>query len=138
MDNNRAREPLGFEDWVRKLVGNLCEHFDLAGWSVQVKFPEESKDSPYAENSINGTYLGSTLSVYPIAKRDFENGDIDRLVLALVHEVIHILVDPFHDSMLPFLSPSTTPAFMETLEQQTQRLTMVFLKTLPKKLIPPR
>ncbi len=58
--------------------------------------------------------------------------------MAMVHEVVHILVDPFHEAMIPFLSPSTTPHFIETLEQQTQRLTMVFLKTLPKNLIPPR
>lgn len=128
-----------FEKWVTKLVGNLCGYFDLAGWTVQVKFPEEEpKDSVYAENSINGTYLGSTISVYPAAKRDFESGQIDRLVLAIVHEIVHVLVDPFHESMIPFLSPSTTPSFMETLEKQTQRLTMVFLKTLPKKLIPTR
>lgn len=128
-----------FETWVTKLVGNLCEHFDLAGWTVQVKFPpEESKDSCYAENAINGVYLGSTISVYPTAKRDFEAGETERLIMALVHEVVHILVDPFHEAMLPFLSPSTTPSFMETLEQQTQRLTMVFLKTLPENLIPIR
>lgn len=133
------RKPLTFENWVVKLVGNLCEYFDLAGWTIQVKFPqEESKDSCYAENAINGTYLGSTISVYPTAKRDFEAGDTERLIMALVHEIIHILVDPFHESILPFLSPSTTPAFMETLEQQTQRLTMVFLKTLPENLIPIR
>lgn len=130
---------MDFETWITKLVGNLCEHFDLAGWTVQVKFPEqESKDSCYAENAINGAHLGSTISVYPTAKRYFEAGETERLVMALVHEIIHILVDPFHESMLPFLSPSTTPAFMETLEQQTQRLTMVFLKTLPENLIPIR
>lgn len=130
---------MDFETWVTKLVGNLCEHFDLAGWTIQVKFPDqEPKDSYYAENAINGTYLGSTISVYPTAKRDFEAGETERLIMALVHEIVHILVDPFHESMLPFLSPSTTPSFMETLEQQTQRLTMVFLKTLPENLIPIR
>ena len=135
MDNTGGE----FEKWVTEFVGNLCEHFDLAGWTVQVKFPEaEPKDPCYAENSINGTYLGSTIFIYPTARRDFEAGETERLVLALVHEIVHVLVDPFHESMLPFLSPFTTPSFMETLEKQTQRLTMVFLKTLPKDLIPLR
>jgi hypothetical protein len=58
--------------------------------------------------------------------------------MALVHELVHLFLDPFHDTILSFLSPSTTPAFMEILEQQTQKLTMVFLKTLPKNLTPPR
>ena len=132
------KAPLDYESWVKKLVSNLASHFDLAGWTLQVEFLVEEKGTSYAENDINSTYLGSTIRVYPLAKKDFDSGNIDRLVMALVHEIVHLLVDPFHDAMLPFLSASTTPAFHEILEQQTQRLTMVFLKTLPKGLIPIR
>ncbi len=132
------RKPLTFERWVTRLVGNICGYFDLAGWTVQVKFSNQPDGVVYAENKINGTYLGSTITVYPIAKQDFESGDTDRLILAIVHELVHIFLDPFHEAVLPFLSPSTTPIFMETLEQQTQKLTMVFLKNLPKNLIPAR
>jgi hypothetical protein len=136
--DNTPETPISFENWVTEFIGNLCGYFDLAGWSVEVKFPDQPKDDNYAENRINGTYLHSTISVYPEAREDFDSGDMDRLVLAVVHELVHILLDPFHAAILPFLSPSTTPAFMETLEQQTQRLTMVFLKNLPKNLVPPR
>jgi len=132
------KAPLKYEPWVKKLVSNLASHFDLAGWTLQVQFPAEQKETCYAENDINSTYLGSTIRVYPLAKKDFDSGNIDRFVMAIVHELVHLFVDPFHESMLPFLSQSTTPSFMETLEQQTQKLTMVFLKTLPKNLIPPR
>lgn len=131
-------KPLEYEAWVKKLVQNLAGHFNLAGWTLQVEFPVESKGTSYAENEINSTYLGSTISVYPLAKKDFESGNIDRILMALVHELVHLFLDPFHDTILSFLSPSTTPAFMEILEQQTQKLTMVFLKTLPKNLTPPR
>ena len=132
------RQPLAYEDWVRKLVKNLASYFDLAGWTLQVEFLAEEKGTSYAENDINSTYLGSTIRVYPAAKKDFESGNIDRIVMAITHELVHLFVDPFHDAILPFLSPTTTPFFTETLEQQTQKLTMVFLKTLPKSLIPPR
>jgi len=132
------RQPLGYEEWVKKLVSNLASYFNLAGWTLQVEFPAEEKGTTYAENDINSTYHGSTLRVYPPAKRDFESGDIDRFVMAIVHELVHLFIDPFHDAILPFLSAYTTPAFHEILEQQTQKLTMVFLKTLPKSLIPPR
>lgn len=127
-----------FENWVRKLVSNLCKYFSLEQWYVYVHFSEEDKGPIYAENSIDGTYLISTISVYPAAKKDFEGGNVDRLIMAVTHELVHILLDPFHESILPFLSPSTTPVFMNTLEQQNQKLTRVFLKTLPKSIIPPR
>ena len=132
------KEPLTYEKWVKKLVENLASYFDLAGWTLQVEFHEEEKGTSYAENSINSTYLGSTIHVYPPAKKDFDSGNIDRIVMAMTHELVHLFTDPFHESILPFLSPSTNPAFQEILEQQTQRLTMVFLKNLPKGLIPPR
>ena len=132
------KEPLPYETWVKKLVENLASYFDLAGWTLQVEFSEEEKGTSYAENVINSTYLGSTIHVYPPAKKDFEDGNIDRIVMAMVHELVHLFLDPFHEAILPFLSPSTTLAFHEILEQQTQRLTMVFLKNLPKGLIPLR
>jgi hypothetical protein len=132
------KQPLAYEQWVKKLVENLASYFDLAGWTLQVEFHEEEKGTSYAENNINSTYLGSTINVYPPAKKDFDAGNTDRLVMAMVHELVHLFADPFHEAILPFLSPSTNPAFQEILEQQTQRLTMVFLKNLPKGLIPPR
>lgn len=132
------REPLTFERWITLLVGNICGHFDFGGWTVQIKFADQPNEETYADNKINGTYLGSTITLYPVARQDFESGETERVVLAIVHELVHVFLDPFHEAILPFLSPSTTPAFMETLEQQTQRLTMVFLKTIPKNLIPPR
>ena len=58
--------------------------------------------------------------------------------MALVHEIVHIFLDPFQDFMHPHLSITTTPAFVGMLENQTQKLTMVFLKSLPPDVIPPR
>lgn len=127
-----------YEAWVRQLMENLASHLNLAGWTIHLAFSEEDKHDVYAEATINSSYLSSLITVYRLGRTDFDEGKLDRLVMALVHELCHLLVDPFHQEMLPFLSPSTTPNFMNILEQQTQKLAMVILKTLPKKLIPPR
>jgi hypothetical protein len=129
----------GYESWVISFVENLSDYFNLAGWDVRVTFSEEeSKDGSYAENEINSPYLFSTLTFYKQSRLDFEAGKMDHLITATVHEMVHIFIDPFQDWMHPHLSLTTTPLFMSSLENQVQKLTQVFIKTLPKKLIPPR
>ena len=129
--------PLSYEKWVTRLVDNVATHLDLAGWVIQVEFSSEEKEDRHADNTINTTYLHSSICFYPPAKRDFDSGHPERVVIAVVHELVHVLLDPLHGWMCPYLSSTTTPFFMETLEQQTQKLTMVLLKTLPKSIIPP-
>ena len=127
-----------YESWVRRLVENLASHLNLSGWTIHLKFSDEDKQDIYAEASTNSVYMSCLITLYRLGKTDFEGEETDRLIMALVHELCHILVDPFHQEIVPFLSPSTTLNFMNILEQQTQKLTMVILKTLPKNLIPPR
>lgn len=127
--------------WVAKFIEQLSEHFNLAGWIITV---EHSTDDPategghtYAHISVNSTYLTAHVTVFNQAKLDFESGEHRRLVMALTHELVHIFIDPFQDIMHEFLSISRTPEFMGTVERQTQKLTMVLLKNLPKHIIPP-
>ena len=128
-----------YESWVVGFVENLSDYFNLSGWTILVEFSEaEDKIGTYAENDINSLYMYSTLTFYRQSRLDFEAGEMDHLITAVVHEMVHIFVDPFRDWMHPHLSLTTTPLFMGTLENQTQKITMVVRKTLPKKLIPPR
>ena len=128
-----------YERWLTKLVENLSDYFNLSGWTICLEFSnEEDRKGSYADNAINSPYLYSTITFYQKSRSDFDAGKLDYLIKAAVHEMVHIFLDPFHDYMHPHLSLTTTPLFMNTLEEQTQKLTMVFLKTLPKKLIPPR
>lgn len=129
---------LTYEDWVIKFLTNVAGHFDLGGWNLDVKFSDREKDDTYAEATINSTYQIMTIHVFKKAKEDFESGNMPVLIMALVHELVHSFLDPFHSFVNPHLSEVTTPHFMNILEQQTQKLTMVILKTLPKNLIPPR
>lgn len=127
-----------YESWLTELVGNLQEYFNLSGWRILLKFSDkEEKEGTYAENEVVTPYMFSTITFYKSSRKNFKSGDIDFLVMAVVHEMVHIFLDPFNDYMHPHLSLTTTPLFMNSLEQQTQKLTTVFLKTLPKSIIPP-
>ena len=129
---------LSYESWVTQFVENLSEYFNLGGWNIHIDYEDEpSKDGCYASNDINSPYQFSTITLYQHSREDFESGEQDLLVMSIVHELVHIFLDPFQDYMHPHLSITTTPLFMSTLEQQTQKLTMVFLKTLPEDIIPP-
>jgi len=131
-----------YESWVTSFVERLSEYFNLAGWTLRIKYQDKNEEhkgcDTYAEIEVNSTYLFANLVLFPQGKKDFETGNIDQLAMAIVHELVHIFLDPFQDQMHPHLSLSSTPAFMDILEQQTQKLTMVLLKNFPKDLIPPR
>jgi len=126
-----------FEAWVTSFVERASDYFNLGGWTINIQFKDE-ENTCYADNEINSPYQFSTINLYKKSREDFESGEFDLLVMALVHEIVHIFIDPFQDFMHPHLSITTTPLFMSVLEQQTQKLTMVFLKSLPPDIIPPR
>lgn len=128
---------LAYESWVNQFVENLRNHFNLAGRQLLIEFTSEDNGS-YADITVRTPYQHAIINVYPTARVDFERGVTKQLVMSLTHEVVHVLLDPFCDCMEPHLSEATKPYFINILEQQTQKLTMVFLKTLPKSLIPPR
>lgn len=130
-----------YEGWVTTFIENLQEYFDLQSWRLKIEFYDLEKDDSYAETSVNSTYYSATLKMYKQSKLDFEENSVeamDRLSVSLVHELVHLFLDPFHEKISPFLSENTAPDFMRVLEQQTQKLTMVFLKSLPPELIPKR
>lgn len=126
-----------YESWITQFVERLADFFNFQGWRISITYTSKEGGDNYAEISVNSVYQFAELTVYPQTRRDFESGNLERLVMGLTHELVHIFLDPFHDAMHDHLSAVTTPAFLATLETQTQRLTAVFLKTLPECIIPP-
>ena len=131
-----------YEGWTTQLVENLAVYFDLAGWNILIKWDDEDKkeDGPetYATIAVNSVYQTATITFMRAARQDYLEETVDRLIQATTHEFVHVFLDPFQDAMHPFLSITSTPAFMNIVETQTQKLAMVFLKTLPQSVIPPR
>jgi hypothetical protein len=135
-------ELLDYESWVRQFIENLFSYFDIVGWELRIEFAnapsEKHGGNAYASIDVEPTYQMATITCFPIVKEDFDEKKIDDMVQRLTHEVVHVFLSPFQEFVEPHLSTTTSPYFNKILEQQTQKLTMVFLKTLPKNLIPPR
>lgn len=132
-----------YESWVTSFIERLSEYFNLHGWTIKIEFSDEPLNDrdegiEYARIRVSPNYLQASVEISPEAKKDFEEGDMDRLTTALLHEMVHIFLAPLHDWASPHLSETTTPHFVGILEQQTQKLTMVLVKNLPKNIFPPR
>lgn len=130
-----------YEKWCSAFIQNLRDHLNLQGWRVTIKFcshPKKDCEGCYAEINSDSTYMQAALTIYPLAEADFKKGDLEHLSMVLTHELCHILVDPLHCHMLPFLSDTTRSFFMDALENVTQRIALAVHKSLPENLIPPR
>jgi len=130
-----------YASWVSTLIENLSDYLNFSGWEISIHQAGEGKapnPNTYACIDIDSTYQMAEITLFPIAKEDFDSGNIDRLAARLVHELVHIFIDPFNSHATPFLSDTTRPFFTSTMENATQKLTMVLLKNLPKSIIPPR
>lgn len=130
-----------YQKWTRKLTENLSDHFNLAGWEIYMKWSDTTEErdgeETHATISVNSQYQWAIVTFFPPAKSDFDSGNYERLAQSVTHEMVHIFLDPFQNWMHDHLSITTSPLFTSTVEQQTQKLTMVILKTLPSSVIPP-
>jgi len=132
---------ISYEKWCTAFIKNLGSYFNLAGWGFAIEFLDEHKEDSegcFASVCTNSAYMKASFRLYPLLKKDFDDGDIDHVSEVLTHEFSHILIDPLHEHMHPFLSEKSSPAFMRDLENVTQRIAMVIVQSLPKNLIPPR
>ena len=132
-----------YEAWVSSFVGNLSEHFNLAGWRITLEFSDEQESDKHGDLTaasihVTSDYQMATIILGPVLRQFFEDGELDQIIQSLTHELVHIFLAPFQEWIEPHLSATTAPLHMKVVEQQTQRLTSVFLKTLPKHLIPKR
>lgn len=132
---------LSYEKWCSAFIHNLAQHMNLAGWEITVDFCDEPKpdsENCYAEINSDSVYMLATITIYPLGRKDWDKGDYARITRVLTHELCHILIDPLHDHILPYLSDTTRRFFMDDMENVTQRIALVVFKNLPKHIIPPR
>lgn len=130
-----------YEKWCAAFIQNLSAYLNLSGWQMEVLFspqPKENCEGCYADINVDSVYMQLALTIYPMARTDFESGNLEKLTRVLTHELCHVLIDPLHNQILPFLSDTTRPFFTDTLENVTQRIALVVYKNLPKQIMPPR
>lgn len=130
-----------YEKWCSTFIQNLSSYLNLAGWEIMVEFssdPKQDSEGCFADISCDSTYMIATVRIYPLCRECYDTNNMERLKRVLTHELCHILIDPIHVHILPFLSDTTRQFFNDDMENVTQRISLVVVKNLPKHITPPR
>lgn len=122
-----------YKTWVKHLVGKIATNLNLQEWRIEVYFDDaDDEENATAWTCVDSRYLVSHIHFTPVAEAMWKDGEYGILRECLVHEVMHIFLNPLHEFAKKSASPVTENQLTDTLEQTTQRLTRVVMAHLPK------
>ena len=134
--------PVSYKRWVASLVANLQLHFNLSGWQIGLEFvsnyEDEEDQTVLAHVCADHTYQHATITFTQHTESLFKEKKYDRILLVVVHELVHLFLQPFDTFTTSHLSKITAPIYADIVERATVQITAVILKSLPKNLKPPR
>lgn len=125
-----------FETWVVDVISRLSGVLNLHEWRINVLFNQEDPDDiegTTAWTNIDHRYLSSYIHFTDNAKNMWTEGRMIPLRECVVHEMVHILLNPLHDFAKQAASPLTTDHLTDILEQTTQKVTRIVIEQLPTK-----
>lgn len=129
------KSKLPYKTYVKHLVANLKIHLFLDDWDLTIQFPasapSERKDALACVYS-DPRYLNATIDVYPALKEYYETEPTEETAQTLLHEMLHIVTETVHLFAKSAVTPQTEEHLTTASEQQTQRLTRIIMKSLPK------
>jgi len=125
-----------YKSWVEDLVARTAGELNLLDWRIRVVFDDpdpEGVEDTTAWTNVDARYLTSYIHFTPEAKRLWDEGRMNTLSECVVHEVVHILLNPLHEFGKQGASELTRPFLTDVLEQATQRITRIVIEHLPPK-----
>lgn len=119
---NKAAIAEFLSKWKKKL--------NLAEWQGRVEFGEEFDDPcVFAEIHIDWTYLSFTILINePMTIEHIEDGRVKDIKYYLVHELVHLLIDPMYILAEDAQSNQTRPCLNRVREQTVERITRLLVK----------
>ncbi len=122
---------------IKRKINTFLDDFkwfaSIQNYDKAIRFVEkETKDDPLADVSVEGDYKRVTVSIYSgfFSKTPQEQAE------TLVHEMVHILIDPLHEATEGLLQGKliTRRAFVYALEASTSGVTEVIVRLLNGKM----
>lgn len=129
------KSKLPYRTYVKHLVANLKDYLFLQDWDLMVEFPEQAPaERPDALACVytDARYLNATIDIFPALKDYYANEPTEETVETLLHEMLHIVTETVHLFAKSAVTPQTAEHLTTASEQQTQRLTRIIMKNLPK------
>lgn len=129
------KSKLPYKTYVRHLVANLKSYLFLDDWQLTLEYaesaPPERKDALACVYS-EPRYLNATIEVFPSLEEQYKEYPTEETVETLLHEMLHIVTETVHLFARSAVTPQTEEHLTTATEQQTQRLTRIIMKSLPK------
>jgi hypothetical protein len=129
--------PKSYKRWVSDVIADVSNELNLQGWRIKVCFdvvyPNNETDTVCFIDCLSD-YYKATIHLTPYAQELWNDENFEVLSECLVHELVHILVDPVYQFAKKQTSEITFPFLTTMNEQTTQRITRVLLQFLPKKI----
>jgi len=125
-----------YKSWVRNLVANVSAELNLQGWRIDLCWEKDypdGNDSVVAHVEVMSDYYKASIHFTPYAEEIWKEGRVEVLGECIVHELVHILVDPVYQIAKKSSSEVTFPYLTSMNEQTTQRITRIVMQLLPPK-----
>jgi hypothetical protein len=115
-------------------VTRLSSQINLQEWRISLTFDEEDENpNCTAFTCIDVRYLSAYIYFTPNARSLWDEGDLEKLIECVTHELTHILLEPLHKFAQQAATPQTEPHLTDLLEQTNQRLARIVIELLPPK-----
>jgi hypothetical protein len=117
---------------VEKYLSDLVAVLNLQDWEISVEYvdkPNEENADVGMDNTVDISYLRSTIKCYPI----MENMDEEYTRNVLCHELCHIITEPMYSMCRANVNPHLYCFVEEQREQETERISRIALKALQDK-----
>lgn len=116
-----------FEKMILDTVHKYQNYLSLQDWDVGVVFMDyDNEDNPAVAmtNTIDISYLRSTIRVFPISKEITEKEAKE----VIMHELCHIITEPQYSLCRGNVSPQLYELVEEQREQETERIARIAMK----------
>lgn len=131
-----------FRDWVVAAVSLVRQWFGLERYDVRIDaspiLPQETRgadaDMVFSVQS-DPSYRWVVLTVYEFAWELWRQREFDLLLRSVVHEWVHVLVEPLAQRAWQAVPPVGADAFTDTLESVVEALTAVIISHPPQRLL---
>lgn len=116
---------------VEKYLSELVALLTLYDWEIAVEYvdePNPENENVGMDNTIDISYLRSTIKCYPIMEKMNEEYTRD----VLCHELCHIITEPQYSLCRANVNPHLYPFVEEQREQETERIARIALRYYEK------
>lgn len=127
-----------YEKWCNEFVGYVVNELNLSDWGFHVSYDDPDPDGEtecLAWTHVDSRYLTAYIHFTPFHHQCWQAKQYHTAAFTIVHEIVHILVDPLHKFALPTTSEMTRPQLTDLVEQSVQRISRIVMKRIPKKLL---